>query len=315
MGLRFTVLASGSGGNATLVEVDGFGVLIDAGLGPRQLAGRLASAGRAWADVNAVLLTHTHSDHWRDRTLALLHRYRIPLYCHLDHHRGLRAYSPTFPALLAAGLVRPFEPGQDIELSPNLRCQALPVRHDGGATFGFRLDGGATNLFGDTASVGYVADLGTWDLALAERLANVDLLAVEFNHDVAMEHASGRSSLLIERVLGDHGHLSNAQASELVQAVLQRSEAGRLRHVVQLHLSRDCNRPLLAREAARAALAVMRAEVALHTARQDEPLPTLTLGEVNDLRRRRRAPRRSGRGPTAAQPWLPGFESEESSAV
>jgi phosphoribosyl 1,2-cyclic phosphodiesterase len=310
MGLRFTVLASGSGGNATLVEADGFGVLIDAGLGPRQLARRLAAAGRSWAAVHAVLLTHTHSDHWRDRTFALLHRYHIPLYCHLDHHRGLHTYSPAFPALLAAGLVRPFEPGQEIELAPNLRCQALPVRHDSDATFGFRLEGGATNLFGDTASVGYVADLGTWDLALAERLANVDLLAVEFNHDVAMEYASGRSSLLIARVLGDHGHLSNAQASEFVQAVLQRSEAGRLRHLVQLHLSRDCNRPLLAREAARAVLAQMRADVALHTALQDEPLPTLTLGEVNgDRQRRRGAARRPGRRTAAAQPWLPGFEA------
>src|SRR5207249_12111688 len=136
----------------------------------------------------------------------------------------------------------------------------------------------------DAASVGFAADLGTWDLNLAERMANVDLLAVEFNHDVAMQYASGRSSLLIARVLSDHGHLSNAQASEFVQAVLQRSEPGRLRHLVQLHLSRDCNRPLLAREAARTVLAQMRANAALHTALQDEPLPTLALGEVNGER-------------------------------
>src|SRR5207249_5905278 len=128
MGLRFTVLASGSGGNATLVEAGAFGVLIDAGLGPRQLAGRLTAAGRSWADVHAVVLTHTHSDHWRDRTLAHLLRRRIPLYCHLDHHRGLRPYSAAFPDLLAAGLVRPFEPEQDFELSPSLRCRALPIR-------------------------------------------------------------------------------------------------------------------------------------------------------------------------------------------
>ena len=94
MSLRFTVLASGSGGNASLVESDGLGVLIDAGLGPRQLAQRLTSAGASWARVHAVLLTHAHSDHWKGRTFAHLLRRRIPLYCHPNTHPILGAYSP-----------------------------------------------------------------------------------------------------------------------------------------------------------------------------------------------------------------------------
>src|SRR4051812_12059062 len=102
--LRFTVLASGSGGNASLVETDGFGVLVDAGLGPRQLGERLAAAGLSWSLVRAVVLTHTHSDHWKDRTLAHLQRRRIPFYCHPDHHRLLAAASPAFHGLRDAGL-------------------------------------------------------------------------------------------------------------------------------------------------------------------------------------------------------------------
>lgn len=308
MALRFTVLASGSGGNATLVETDCFGVLIDSGLGPRQLAQRLSAAGRSWADVHAVLLTHTHSDHWRDRTFAHLVRRQIPLYCHPEHHSALQIYSPAFAALLGADLVRPFDGGEEFVLAPGLRCRPLPIRHDGGATFGFRLEG-APDLFGNAASIGYVADLGTWDMTLVEGLANVDLLAVEFNHDVALEHTSGRSPALIARVLGDHGHLSNVQAAELVCAVLLRSEAGRLRHLVQLHLSRDCNRPTLARESAQAALNLLKATITLATAMQDEPLPTVTLGEDRGPRSRRRdATRRLGRRTAPAQPWLPGFE-------
>jgi phosphoribosyl 1,2-cyclic phosphodiesterase len=308
MSLRLTVLASGSGGNATLVEVNGFGVLIDAGLGPRQLASRLAAAGRSWNDVHALLLTHTHSDHWRDRTLAHLHKRGIPLYCHADHHHTLRFYSPSFPALLAAGLVRPFEAGEDVTLAPALRCRPLPVRHDSGATFGFRLEG-APDLFGGAVAAGYVADLGTWDQGLAAELADVDLLAVEFNHDVALQHASGRPALLIARVLGDNGHLSNAQGADLVRAVLQRSEPGRLRYLVQLHLSRDCNRPLLAREAARAALEQHAADTAVHTASQDEPLPTLAFGHAGGRPRRRAGARRSA---LSTQPWLPGLDCDES---
>src|SRR5213076_1766211 len=71
---------------------------------------------------------------------------------------------------------------------------------------------------------------------LARLVANVDVLALEFNHDEEMERRSRRPAELVERVLGDEGHLSNAQAAELLQAILQRSEPTVTRHVIQLHL-------------------------------------------------------------------------------
>jgi hypothetical protein len=70
--------------------------------------------------------------------------------------------------------------------------------------------------------VGYAADLGSWDDSLANAFTDVDLLALEFNHDVHMEKHSGRADALIERVLGDHGHLSNDQAADLVAEVVDR---------------------------------------------------------------------------------------------
>jgi phosphoribosyl 1,2-cyclic phosphodiesterase len=311
MALRFTVLASGSGGNASLVEAEGFGVLIDAGLGPRQLAARLAAAGAGWPSVRAVLLTHAHSDHWKDRTLAHLRRRRIPLYCHPGCHSAVSLYSPAFSGLAADGLVRPFAAGEEFALAPGLRCRPLPVRHDGGPTFGFRLSG-APDLFGDAPALGYVADLGSWDDALADALADVDVLAVEFNHDAAMEYASGRSPRLIARVLGDEGHLSNAQGADLVRAVLARSASGRPRHVVQLHLSRHCNHPELAREAARAVLAD---GVGLHTAEQDAAGATLHLGDAGNGARRKRPPASSRGGSRRVRlgvmhPWLPGLDCD-----
>src|ERR1700757_1830553 len=96
MPLQFTVLASGSAGNASLLEADGFGLLLDVGLGPRQLAARLAVHGASWHRVHAALLTHTHSDHWRDTPLAHLRRRGIPLYCHPDHSPALTAYGSAF---------------------------------------------------------------------------------------------------------------------------------------------------------------------------------------------------------------------------
>jgi len=308
MGLRFTVLASGSGGNATLVETADYGVLIDVGLGPRQLTERLTQAGLSWASVRAVLLTHTHTDHWKDRTLAHLHRRHIPLYCHPQHDINLRASAPAYEELHQAGLVRLFEGGQELELAATLRCRVLRVSHDGGPTFGFRLESQG-DLFGQNSALGYVADLGCWDETLAAALANVELLAVEFNHDEALERSSGRGPQLIARVLGDEGHLSNLQAAELVRAVLARSPAGRLRHLVQLHLSRDCNRQALAREAANKALDGSNAEVEIHTAEQDQPGATLHL-RFTPCRQSRRARRARPARPQPAfiQPLLPGLE-------
>jgi phosphoribosyl 1,2-cyclic phosphodiesterase len=311
MGLRFTVLASGSGGNASLVEAEGFGVLIDVGLGPRQLSARLAAAGLSWSSVQAVLLTHTHSDQWKDATLTHLYRHRIPLYCHPGHHTVLLTYSDGFVALHGASLVRSFEAHEEVVLSQTLRCRPLPVRHDGGATFGFRLEGEA-DLFGHRKSLGYVADLGCWDEALAGHLADVDLLAVEFNHDVKLQYASGRMPRLIERVLGDDGHLSNAQAAGLVRAALARSSAGRLRHLVQLHLSRDCNRPSLAREAAQPVLAELAPTAALHTAAQDVAGATLHLHPAHHNRRRPSRPRSA---PPPAEPLLPGLDGEPAAGM
>ncbi len=78
---------------------------------------------------------------------------------------------------------------------------------------------------------------------MAESLTDVDVLGVEFNHDVALQKSSPRPEFLIARNLSDEGHLSNRQGAELVQAVLARSRDGALRHVVLLHLSEQCNQP------------------------------------------------------------------------
>jgi len=306
MTLRFTVLASGSAGNSTLVEANGFGVLIDIGLGVRALTGRLAAARADWDRVQAVLLTHTHSDHWNDSTLAQLQRRQIPLHCHIEHLPSLQRYSQAFAEFERAGLVRPFRTGQELTLGRGMGCRPLAVRHDSGPTFGYRLDVGG-DLFGGGYSIGYAADLGCWDAALAEAFTDVDVLAIEFNHDVQMECRSRRQPHLIMRVLGDEGHLSNEQGAALMGAVMQRSQPDKVGHVVQLHLSRECNRPMLAQEAALAMLMHLSRSAEIHTASQETVTPTIEVGK--QVRRRRgRVGFARVRGAVAVQPWLPGLE-------
>lgn len=276
-GPRFTVLASGSSGNASLLEADGFGLLIDMGLGPRQLQGRLAGLGRSWRHVHAVVLTHTHGDHWNVRSLARLLARRVPLYCHAEHRAALReACEPLYQDFDGAGLLRCYDDDGRLQFG-KLECLPLRVRHDGGATFGFRIRAVASDAAAEW-SLGYAADLGCWDGALADQLAEVDLLAIEFNHDIAMQRRSGRHPALIARVLGDEGHLSNEQGAELLGEVLRRSGPGRVRQLVQLHLSRQCNRPDLAQSAAQAAIDSLAIELPIHAARQDKPSPRFELG-------------------------------------
>jgi len=303
MTIRFTVLASGSAGNASLVQADGFGLLLDAGLGPRSLARRLAEAGLSWNHVQAVLLTHTHTDHWNERTLAHLGRQNTRLYCHEDHQSPLQYGSTEFAGLRQNNLVCTYPVGHRLDVAPGLQVEAIPLRHDG-RTFGFRLE--SLDAAGRCCALAYAADLGSWTPRLARALADVDILALEFNHDVDLQVISGRPQALIRRNLGDHGHLSNAQAADLLREVLRLSRPGRLRHLVQLHLSRDCNRPELALEAARAA--VEGHDIVIHTSSQDAPLPCVcTSPHVPNvwgaLRHRSRV-----RVLPACVAWLPGME-------
>jgi phosphoribosyl 1,2-cyclic phosphodiesterase len=267
MPARFCVLASGSAGNCAFVQSAGSGVLIDAGLGPRFIASRLASLGATWRDVHAVVLTHTHSDHWKDWTLGHLRQQGVPLYCSPRHHDGLSRYGGSFEPLAAAGLVRPFVDGETVALPGGITVRPLPVPHDSDPTFGFRIDG-PPGLFGPQWSIGYASDLGEARPELIEAFAEVNVLALEFNHCERMERASGRPRFLIQRVLGAEGHLSNDQAADAVRAIARASDPKSLKHLVQLHLSRDCNLPSLAQEAGRAALADVGSAAAVTTAPQ-----------------------------------------------
>lgn len=279
MAVRWTILASGSSGNASLLEVDGGALLIDAGLSPRQLTLRMGAVGASWGDLRGMLLTHTHSDHWHAKTFARLGEGQVPIFCHAEHRRELQLRWEGFEALQFAGLVRTYDSGRAFAPLDGITCRPLAIPHDGGPTFAFRLEG-AANLFSEGWALGYAADLGHWSATLAKDLSNVDLLALEFNHDVDLQRASGRAPWLIERVLGDHGHLSNVQGAQFLEECLRRSTPGRLRHLVQLHLSRDCNRPHLAAAAAQKVLATLAPEARLHTASQHEPGPAIEIPRI-----------------------------------
>ncbi|WP_074313841.1 MBL fold metallo-hydrolase [Singulisphaera sp. GP187] len=289
MSVQIAVLASGSQGNATLVQTGGSGFLLDLGLGPRALTRRLESVGSSWEQIASAVLTHTHGDHVNNATLIQMTRLRITLYCHEGHRRQL-GRSPGFHQLDRAGLVRHYDE-RPFLTSTGLRIEPLELRHDGGPTFGFRVE--AKPARGARAiAMGYMADTGSWTEAMADALAQVDLLGVEFNHDVEMQRRAPRSYALIARNLGDWGHLSNHQGAEFVTAVLDRSAPGSVRHVVLLHLSQQCNDPTLAVSTARAAIRASGRRVAVHAATQAAAFPNVVVTPT-----RRRAAKAAAQGP------------------
>lgn len=309
MTARFTVLASGSSGNAALLEAGGFGLLIDCGLAPRFLSGRLAAVGASWDKVNAVILTHTHGDHWKDATLAQCRSRRIPVYAHPAQFNHLNAVAESFDSLRGASLTRTYAHGQVIEMAPGLTCRPVWVSHDADPTFAFRFDfdDGGT---GPAWAVGYASDLGVGSEELVSAFAGVDVLALEYNHDEKMERGSDRPAHLVARVLSDKGHLSNKQAADLTRAIAARSGPGFPSHLVQLHLSRDCNHPHLAECAGRAALAGLNPSASVVTAKQDVPARSIFLSRRADAAHRAVAREVL---PLVArpvpQPALPGFDA------
>jgi phosphoribosyl 1,2-cyclic phosphodiesterase len=298
MTVQFAVLASGSRGNCTLIQGGGAGLLIDVGLGPKVLKERLESVGSSWSRIAVAVLTHTHGDHIDTATFAELARRGVTLHCH-EGHRAALAEDAGFLQLEESGLTRCYG-DHPFLTSIGLRLEPIELRHDAGPTFGFRIEASAARR-ARPVKIGYVADTGSWSSAMAESLTDVDVLGVEFNHDVAMQKSSRRPEHLIARNLSDDGHLSNLQGAGLLEAVLARSGKRSPRHVVLLHLSEQCNRPELAVQAAQNALRAAGRRADIHAARQCPAFPNLWVTPN----------RKPAREPGAARPARPARASSE----
>lgn len=272
MAVQFSVLGSGSRGNCSLVRAGAAGILIDIGLGARATGQRLGSAGAGWDSIAAALLTHTHGDHVGEQTLNFMAKQGIPLICHEGHRATLSALK-GFRKLDEQRLVRPYDE-RPFLLPSGMRVEPVELMHDGGPTYGFRIEV-KLDRRSKAVAIGYLADTGCWWDEMADAFTDVDLLGLEFNHDVELQRRSGRSPFLIARNLGDGGHLSNDQGSSLLSAVLERSRSGKVRDVILLHLSEQCNRPELALDAARRAVRQSGRRATVYAARQSDENPSL----------------------------------------
>ena len=230
--MRFACLGSGSKGNAWLVQAGHTRVMVDCGFGPREAAKRLARLGVGVSEVDAILVTHEHSDHGRGAA-RLAAKAGCPVWMSHGSQLMLAAAGDGPDQAQVIFDHEPFALG-DLEITP------YPVPHDAREPMQFRFSDGARRF-------GLLTDAGHVTAHMEAVLADCDALALECNHDVAMLEAGAYPVSLKRRILGRYGHLDNRAAA----ALLERIAGPRLKHVVAAHLSQENNSP----ERARAALA------------------------------------------------------------
>ncbi|MCR8961455.1 MBL fold metallo-hydrolase [Variovorax sp. S2] len=253
--LRFRSLGSGSTGNAALVEATSGGrtsrLLIDCGFGLRQLDLRLARAGLAATDIDAIFVTHEHGDHI-GCAHSLSRRNRIPVW--MSEGTWLATGGRDFEGRL--NLAR-----DDAEFAVgDIAVQPFTVPHDAREPLQLRCSDGARTL-------GVLTDLGHATAHVLSRLSGVHALLLEFNHDSELLANSAYPAFLKLRVGGKHGHLSNEAAADIARAV--RHEG--LRHVVAAHLSEQNNRPDIVRRLMADALGGHEAEMLTASASEGSP--------------------------------------------
>ncbi len=252
--MRFTILGSGSSGNAAIVECGGLRLMIDAGLSAKQLSLRLSHVGIDPATLDGILLTHEHGDHVRGLKIFLKQN-PMPVYATAATARVVRELG------IEGGKWKVFEAGQMFLLG-GARIESFAIQHDAVDPVGF--------VIGDEdRRLGFLSDAGFVTRSVTECLRGLHGLYVEANYDEdLLEADSKRPWAIKQRISSRHGHLSNEQVAELVGEI---SHSG-LGRVVLGHLSSDCNSPEIILTLLRDQLAAVgHHHVALHCAVQDAP--------------------------------------------
>lgn len=224
---RLRVLASGSGGNCTLLSTaDGHNILIDAGLSPRKTRQHLADNNLELADIDAFLITHLDSDHfnagWRNNIPAST---KLCLHNRHANHASKTGFEHDNTHIFT-GIFNLFD---------NIEIEPLVLSHDQLGVAAYRLSFNQSN--GPAAHLGFATDLGKVSPRLTSLFEGVDVLAIESNYCPTMQRQSDRPDFLKRRIMGGAGHLSNQESKQAVEQINPRD------HVVFLHLSRQCNCP------------------------------------------------------------------------
>lgn len=207
--IKFLSLGSGSKGNATLVYDEKTVLLFDMGLALKVLEEGLSQIGRKLSDIQAVFVTHDHSDHIK----GLQYLHDVDIYCSPKTKGGNKIQ----------------EVGETIEIG-DFKVTSFPTSHDTENPVGYWIENRGTTFC-------YITDTGILKKTLIKKLRNATYYLLECNHDLKMLEDSNRPQLLKERISGRKGHLSNIQSAEAsIDLMGENTKAFYL-----AHRSEECN--------------------------------------------------------------------------
>lgn len=222
-----TVLSSGSCANSLVVAVDGCTVVVDAGLSCKEMERRMSLFGLDPSRVDALILTHEHTDHTRGAK-RFCTKYDISAY----GTDGTLSLTPLEGVRLC-----PISSRRTFEIG-HLTVEPFPVKH-------FAAEPVAFNITYDGSKISIASDLGCVTSRVLDAMRSCDLMLIEANYDDDMLVGGTYPDFLKRTIRSDHGHLSNDDAAALCSKVV----SDRTRTVVLLHLSKENNSPEKARDA------------------------------------------------------------------
>lgn len=225
--MRFASLGSGSEGNALVVESHDTCVMLDCGFGLRDTCDRLAQKGLTAQHIQAILITHEHTDHIQG-AVRFAKKYGATLWMTHGTQQHLRRHHSALPNIHIVDSHQRFQIGA-------LQIQAFPVPHDAREPVQFVFSDGLHRL-------GVLTDVGAITTHIVEMLSGCDALVLECNHDSNLLRHSPYPPSLKQRIGGNFGHLDNQASADL----LNRINTSQLQHLIAAHLSQQNNSPTLA---------------------------------------------------------------------
>lgn len=232
--MQFASIASGSSGNCLYTGNDDTHLLIDAGISKKRIEDGLKGFGVEPGDLDAVLITHEHSDHIKGLGV-LARKYGLPIYATRGTIMEIRRQRSL--GEIDESLFREIRAGESFRIG-NMDIHAFAIPHDARDPVSFRVDDGKIRI-------GTVTDLGYYDESILAALKDCDLLYAEANHDIRMLETGPYPYQLKVRILGNYGHLSNESSGQMIRCLLNE----KLQRVILGHLSKENNYPDLALKA------------------------------------------------------------------
>ncbi len=235
-----SVLYSGSKGNCTLIRKGSINILIDAGKSARYLCNALKDAGSCIDNIDAIFITHEHTDHVSALNV-ISKKYRIPVHivnsCSMGILRcacsGLESNLCIHPPIYSETIVK----GSD-----ELTISSFATPHDSCASVGYRVNFQCSD--GTSKSIGYATDIGHITDQIKVELQSCETVVLESNHDEQMLKCGDYPYQLKMRILSKYGHLSNSDCADFA---LELTRYG-TKNIILAHLSEENNTPTLAYE-------------------------------------------------------------------